>query len=156
MLRSITIVLLYLASVFFPVHSQTHEKPKQSNSLLFFEFLDIEFFPQTQPVQIAAEFIMPDSVYLFSTKQKNDSGYFMDINEVALVLQNRASLQEITNFYDKAIPSQDYKILQKDSTQKKNIILAEGSGKTNLAVIITDMGEIRKIKILFKKPLLFE
>lgn len=156
----------------FAVNKQTSAEKTKS---FFYDSIKAEKNPAHPPDQIPLEFIPKGSRLLYSIKLHNDHGYFLDVEEVALIMENPLSINELTSYYDKIIPALDWKILQtskepsnaplknnQDSKKDEilpftsSMILAEGNGKTNLAVILTKIDNGTKIKLFFKKPSLFD
>ncbi|MBK8397627.1 MAG: hypothetical protein IPL26_20630 [Leptospiraceae bacterium] len=72
--------------------------------------------------------------------------------EAALFLESPETVDELIKFYELALQTRDWRILQKDNKGNKQVILGESPSKKVMTILIRDEKDYRVVKIFYRRP----
>jgi hypothetical protein len=149
-IRLIFSVLATLLIILFSDFSTLYAQEKSET--LKFDQIVIHRFPEELPRAFTEQLIPENSKVIIGTEfSKTLIDSYTDGSESFLLIESNQTFEEIIAFYEKFFKEYDWKILQKNKTEKKAIYLTESSTRRTLAIVIKEDKGKRKIKLFHKR-----
>ncbi len=143
-------VLAILLIILFSGFSSLYAEEKSET--LKFDQIVIHRFPEELPRAFSEQLIPENSQVTIGTEfSKTLIDSYTDGSESFLLIETSKTFEEIITFYEKFLKENDWKILQKNKTEKKAIYLTESSTRRTLAIVIKEDKGKRKIKLFHKR-----
>ncbi|HMV42574.1 MAG TPA: hypothetical protein PK079_20570 [Leptospiraceae bacterium] len=97
---------------------------------------------------IASDFIPSGATILQAVELTNVTGM---IPEAGLFLESKNTTEELIKFYENALASRDWRIIQKDNKGNKSVLLGENPSKKVMTILIRDEKDYRVVKVFYRR-----
>lgn len=138
-------IILILLLISFSTYAQ-----ELKQEIFQFDNLRIIKRPVTLPNNvIPGDFVPAGATILQAIELTNLTGM---LPEAGLFLESKTTTEELLKFYESALVSRDWRIIQKDSKGNKSVLLGENPSKKVMTVLIRDEKDYRIIKVFYRRP----
>lgn len=140
----LTVLILSLLG---KLHAEKEPNPRQE--IFSYDRLITIRNPEKSPPAIPRFLVPAEAKLLLSSDLRSN---FYSSFEAFLVLEIETEKKEVEEYYEKAMQSREWKLLQSDTTQDKTIFLSEGFSRKVITVLIYKLSDTKtKVKLFYKK-----